>query len=261
MPKLTDYFCKSVSAIVTFIVLFSGAAWADYDLSFGGFVRSFPLSGYAYAQGGYDQLLWGTAGDTIWYGYARPYLELDTAGTYQAASANFEVFPISFLGFRAGYEWNQNDTNYRNYHCDNFNCEGTMYRQYVESQLLLGYSVWFASLWLRWDKWTHKNPENGDFLDPNNGLIVTADGDSEMVVRGFTGVNVDETWAVIFGAQYYQMVKHFGIARSEIGGVRWKQDNLSIMGGLSYYESTEEDGGPGVFLAFTWSIFPSLALK
>jgi hypothetical protein len=251
-----------VAAIVTFIALFSNVAWADFDLTLGGFARSFPLSGYAYLQGGYDQLLWGTAGDSnVLYGYARPYLELDSAGTYNAASANFEVFPFSFLGFRTGYEWNQNDTNYTNYHCANFNCEGTMYRQYVEGQLLLGYSVWFASLWLRWDKWTHKNPELGEFIDPNNGLIATADGDAEMVLRGFTGVSVDDQWAVVIGAQYYQMVKHFGIARSEIAGLRWRQDSLTVMGGLSYYQSTEEDGGPGAFLALTWTILPSLALK
>lgn len=254
--------CKWVAAIVTFLVFVSPSARAEWDLAFGGFGRSFPLSGYVYAQGGYDRLLWGENGnDAILYGYLRPYIELDTAGTYNAASANFEIFPISFWGVRLGTEWNQNDTRYRNYICDSYNCEGTMYRQYIESQLLTGFYGWFASVWLRWDKWTHKNPELGDFLDPNNGLAAAAGGDSEMVVRGITGYNVTDEWAAILGVQYYQMVNHFGIVRSGFGGARWRQENWNVMLGATYFQSTEADGGLGAFLAFTWTVLPSLALK
>jgi len=250
-----------VSAIVTFCALFSPLAHADFDSSLGGFARSFPLSGYAYAQSGYGQVFWGdTSG--ILYGYVRPYIELDTAGTYQAALAAIEVFPVSFLGIRAGEEWDQNDSHYHDYACPtNVNCEGTMYRKFVEGQLLLGYSDWFASLWLRWDHWSHKNPEIGDFMDPNTGLIAYQGGDSEMVARFFTGYNVTPEWAAIVAGNYYQMVHHFGIVRFGMAGARYRQGDFNAMVGLSHYQATEQKGGYGVFVGFTWALLPSVALK
>lgn len=258
---ISDHLRQSVSAIVTFFALFSASAAAEVDLQLGGIARSFPLSGYAFVQSGYGQLLWGETSGVL-YGYVRPYIEVDSAGTYQAGLAGFEVFPVSFLGARGGGEWNQNDSHYHDYQCPTgVNCEGTMYRKFVEGQLVLGLADWFASVWLRWEHWSHKNPELGDFMDPNTGLIAYQGGDSEMVARFFTGYNITPEWAVIASGNYNQMIHHFGIVRFGMLGARYRQGDFNAMVGLSHYQATEQKGGYGVFAGFTWSILPSVGLK
>lgn len=258
--KPSDHLSHWVAAIVTFFALFCFSAHADLDLSLGGFARSFPLSGYAYLQSGYGQVLWGDTSGVL-YGYVRPYIELDSAGSYNAALGAVEFFPLSFLGVRAGEEWNQNDSQYHDYDCRLYDCTGTMYRKFVESQLLLGVSDWFASVWLRWEQWTHKSPEALDFIDPNNGLAIHADGDSELVFRFFTGVNVSDQWAAVVGGNYYQMVRHFGIVRFGMVGARFREDSFSVIVGASHYQATEQKGGYGAFAAVTWTPLPSVGLK
>jgi hypothetical protein len=61
--------------------------------------------------------------------------------------------------------------------------------------LIVGYAGWFASFWGRWDHWSHQNPELGEFIEPTSGLAAKGSGDSELVIRGFTGYSIDETWA------------------------------------------------------------------
>lgn len=249
-------FCFSVAAIVTF----GSAARADFDAKFESFLRSYPLSGYADVQLGYGQLLWGSNSSSVMYGYVRPFAEVDTAGTYNSGLVGLDYYPISFVGFRGGKEWIQNDDKYRDFRCDLYECEGTRTRTFFQATLLAGYSIWFASFMIRWENWVQKHPEFGDAIDATTGLAAQALGDTQILVRGWTGFQINETWSIVGGLQYAQMTRHYGFSRLWLLGPAWKRDSVTIVAGGSLFQSSESDGGWGAYVGLTWEPFRSLAL-
>jgi hypothetical protein len=254
---------KISAAIVTLAGLsFTNSSHADFDFNIEGFSRTLPLAGFAEVQLGYDSLLWGSAGAAeVLYGYLRPYVELDTGGTYNSGLVGVEVFPISFLGIKAGQEWIQNDTKSISFHCSKYSCAGTSTRAFVESSLSVGFSGWFLLAGGRWEKWHEKTTSNGDFLDLSSGLAATSTGDSQLVLHGVTGFQTSAEWSVIADMHFYKMVTHAGISRFFFLGPRWKQDTVTVAFGPTYYSSTEQDGGFGGFIWLTWTPYPSLALQ
>ena len=245
---------------LTAIVTFATPSRADFDASFESFLRSFPLSGYADVQLGYDQLIWGSNSSSFMYGYVRPFAEVDTAGAYNSGMVALDYYPISFLGVRGGKEWIQNDSRFRDYRCDLYACEGSRSREFFQINAVAGYRLWFLTGMARWDRWIQKHPEFGDAVDSNTGLAAQGTGDTQLTVRGFTGIQVAPEWTAVIGFQYAQMTRHFGVSRLLMGGPRWRRETVTIFGGLSEFQSTESDGGWGAYVGFSWEPFPSLAI-
>jgi hypothetical protein len=171
-----------------------------------------------------------------------------------------ELFPISFLGMRVGQEWIQNDVKYHDYDCVKYDCTGTSTRKFISGHFLVGYAFWFSSFAVRWDAWTQKHPEEGDIIDANSGLASQANGDTEIMLRGITGVNFDEEWSVVGGMQYFEMTRTRGFSRYWFAGPRWKQDSITLTVGGSYFSSSESPSGGGAFFSFNWTPFPSVGL-
>jgi hypothetical protein len=262
MKKISAHVCYLLSAIVTFGLIFSANARADFDLHADGLLRSYPESGYVDLQVGYGFLIWGAAGPgNYFYGYIRPFAEIDTGGTYNSGLLGVELFPLSFLGVRVGKEWIQNDYHYRGADCAIYNCGGARQREYIEGHLLVGYGPWFLSMESRWDFWKQKDPHNSDFIEPTSYLATKADGDTQLVINGFTGYEVAPGWSAVAGVSYYQMTRHPGITRFELAGARWKKDTLSVTVAGTYFDSTEVRNDAGVLGWIAWDIVPGLALQ
>lgn len=258
-------FSDGFRAIATAIVVFcgfSGSAFAALDLSVGGTLRSYPLSGLVEINAGPNYLLWGThAGDSAWYGYLRPRVDGATAGTYNSLGAGLEFFPLSFLGARAGGEGIQNDSDYKNYDCVTYTCRGRFYRTYVEGEVSLGVGPFFAQGRWRRERWTEPGAPAPPFIEPTSSLSLAGIGDSQTVYRALVGVKLNPIWSIAAGVEYVESDSQHGVSRLPFALLRYSSGALSAGAGGGVFSSTMKPSDFSAIGYLRWDIRPSLALK
>lgn len=254
-----DNFRKWVTAIVI-LIAFSQPSFADFDLSLGGLVRSYPLGGAIEANVGYGILLWGDAGPP-WYGYTRVRLDGTSAGVYNSISPSIELYPVSFLGVRAGGEAIQNDADYSAHDCATYVCRGRFYNTFVQGELTLGAGGFFMQARVRRERWTQAVPGVTAFIDPEAALALAGTGDSRTYYRGTLGMKIDESWSAIGSMIYIQADSDNGISRFPFGLVRYKTGRFTIAAGGGVFSSKLKSEGVAALVTFKWEIWPSLALK
>ncbi len=239
----------------TFVVLvLSWPAWANLDLGVGGTFRSYPLSGVVEGRAGYGFLLYGTAGSPF-SGFVRPNFAVNSAATYNSGMAQLEVFPLAFLGIRAGGESVQNDKDYTPYDCETSRCLGRFHRTFFGSELTLGAGpVFVRGLWRR-ERWSQPKGQVGDFIEPTSGLVLRAEGESQTVYYGVGGYKISETWAVIGGVRYAE--DDGGFSRMPFGMVRFTSGDFALGVGAGEFESTLKDKGFTAWGYLSWDFIPS----
>lgn len=257
----SDIFRALATAIVVFCG-FSGSAFAALDLSVDGTLRSYPLSGVVEVNAGSNYLLWGThTGDSPWYGYLRPRVDGATAGTYNSLGAGLELFPLSFLGARAGGEGIQNDSNYKSYDCVTYTCRGRFYRTYVEGEISLGAGPFFAQGRWRRERWTEPGAPAQFFIEPTSSLILAGTGDSQTVYRALVGGKLNLAWSLAGGLEYVESDAQRGVSRLPFALVRYSSRAFSAGAGGGVFSSTSKPSDFSAIGYLRWDIYPSLALK
>jgi hypothetical protein len=135
--------------MIYFLLLLSSLAlWATpskFDLSYGVQGRTLPaLGAELYADSGYNQLLWGKKENPkdILYGLIRPSLGASTSAVVNSAKAEIEIFPISFIGFAVGRQYQNSNFEFPFFDCDAVTCKGEYQRNYIESKMVLGFKGW-----------------------------------------------------------------------------------------------------------------------
>ena len=257
-----DVFKNSATTFVSSIIVFIGFlpnAVAETDLMVGASTRSYPLSGVLEAELGYGLMLWGSQGSP-WYGYSRLELSGSTAATYNGGMVAVELFPLSFLGARAGGESMQNDQDYRAYDCLANVCQGRFYRRFFEAEISLGAGPLFIQGRWRRDHWTQSEPTHGNFIDPTSGLVMEALGDMQTVYQALLGLKLSSDWTLITGLRY---------AHNEAGAIsrfpfllsRWKSGSVTYALGGGAFKSDLKPMEGSVVAFIQWEIWPSLALQ
>lgn len=251
---------KAAPAIVI-LFLWSYFAFASYDLSLGGSLRSYPLSGVAELEAGDNFILWGApAPGNPFYGYIRPKIWGDTAATYNSAAAVVDLFPLSFLGARAGGEAVQNDTKYTAYNCVDANCLGRFYRTFFEAEVTLGAGPVFVQGKWRRERWSEAHPSLGDFIEPTSGFSLMGSGESETVYQGVAGVKISPELTVMGGLRFASSDSREH-SRMPFGLLKWNLTPVSIGVGGGYFESDLKKREITGLLVAKWEIWPSLELK
>ncbi len=251
------------TAIVTFlglVLLASAEAQAQVDVALSGQTRSYPQSGVAGVTLGYSQLLWGDTSDPF-YGYLRPRLELNSAGSYNSANFGVELYPISFLGVRAGGESIQNDQEYSAYDCTTASCLGRFYRTYFQSDLSLALGPLFAQARYGRERWTMAEPRVIDFIEPTSGLALVPTGDSLTLLRGLIGYRFNPEWSVLAVYQTLQADQVDGVSRFAFAAVRFSSSKWSVGLGGGMFSSPLKKREATAIAYFEWAILPSLALR
>ena len=233
-------------------------ALAGTDLSLGGSYRSYPLSGVIEPTIGYGVVAYGTEGAPF-SGYVRAALDGASAGSYNSGQAKLEIFPLAFIGARAGGESIQNDKDYSAYDCQLAGCKGRYYRTFVESELSLGYGgVFFQGKWRR-ERWTQPKEQTADYIEPTSGLVMSAGGESETVYNGVLGYKINDSWAVLGGVRY--AAGDTGISQLPFGMVRWRSGGFTMGLGGGTFKSELKKREATAIAYFTWDIWPSVAIK
>ena len=247
---------KLVPGIVGLLLV--QAAVAGVDSSVGATYRSYPLSGGLEPTIGYGWVAYGTEGSPF-SGYLRAALDGFTAGSYNSGVAKLEVFPLAFIGARAGGESIQNDKDYRSYQCTSVGCKGRYYRTFVESELSLGYGGAFAQGTWRRERWTQAKGQTSDYIDPTSGLVMSATGESQTVYSAVVGYKFNPSWALLGGVRYAE--DDDGMAQMPFGMIRWISGKLTLGVGGGSFKSELKKREATALAYFTWNIWPSVAIK
>ena len=103
------------------LLLVAAPAHAYLDLMLESTGRHYPLGGATYLEAGDSRLLWGGRDgrppEGAAYGYWRPSLGVTYADYYRGARAQIDLFPVAFLGLRAGARLVDNDGDYPAFNC------------------------------------------------------------------------------------------------------------------------------------------------
>lgn len=134
--------------MIYFLVLLSSLSlWAKFDLNYGVQGRTLPgIGAELYADSGYGQLLWGKKENPkdVLYGLIRPSLGVSTSAVVNNAKAEIEIFPISFIGFAVGRQYQNSNFEFPFFDCNAVTCKGEYQRNYVESKMVLGFKGWIV---------------------------------------------------------------------------------------------------------------------
>jgi hypothetical protein len=217
------------------------------------------LSATTFVELGLSRSLWGSVSSSPLYGYSRLEFSASTAGVYNSGQAALELFPISFLGGRAGGESIQNDQDYSAYNCDDWRCRGRFYRTFAETELSLGVgSIFFKGRWRR-ERWTQKEREHSNFIDPTSGLVMSGTGDSQTVYHGLCGVRVSSRWSALGGLRYAENQRH---ERSRFPFMMFRYNNGSFSAGFGggLFESELKSRAGSMVAFLRWEIGPGPAL-
>lgn len=256
----SDLFTRIVATIVI-LGAFSSPAFAALDLSVGSTARSYPLSGVIEAETGYGVLLYGSNTAAPWYGYLRPRILGSSALSYNSLDGAVELFPVSFLGARAGGEAIQNDKEYTPYDCVIYTCLGRFYRTYFEAELTIGAKGFFAQAAWRRERWSQKTPAPTEFIDPTSGYSLAGHGDSQTVYRGVLGYKFSPRWSSLAILRYSESEETKMISRFPYLVVRYSVGNFSAgVGGGVFESSLKKQEGTGVAF-IRWDIQPSVGLR
>lgn len=243
------------------IVIFglSSSAFAQLDLGVGGTFRSYPLSGVVDMHSGYGVSLYGSAGSPL-SGYVRPNVEIDSAGTYNSALGQLEVFPLAFMGMRAGGEVIQNDKDYTPYKCETSRCRGRFHRTFFGAELSLGAGPVFVHGRWRRERWSQPKEQLGDFIEPTSGLLLRGTGESQTVYYAIAGYKLSDPWTLIGGVRYAEA--DAGISRMPFGMVRFTSGTFALGVGAGQFESELKDAAFTVWGYLSWELWSNaLAVK
>ncbi len=261
-----DHLRKVRPTIVFFALIFSCAiiapqkVFAGFDAYGGGIFRSYPLSGVAEGEAGYGVLLRGDA-NSPFSSYTRLKLYGSSAVIYNSLDAAVELFPLAIAGVRAGGEAIQNDTEYSAHECGKYECVGRYYRTYIEGELNLGAGPVFVQGRWRRERWTQKNPGDGDFIDPTSAVLIKSNGDSQTVYFGIAGVNLNPKWSVLGIVRYSENDQLGGWSRFPYGMLRYKDGPLTVALGGGMFESSLKRESFSTVMTLRWDFSPSLAVR
>lgn len=242
------------------LLSFIAPAHATVDLAVGANARSYPLSSIATIDLGLSGIIWGGVSSSPWYGYSRVELSGATAGIYNSGQATLEVFPLSFLGARAGGESMQNDRDYTAYNCEEAKCRGRFYRTFVEAELSMGGGGFFLQGRWRRERWTQKDPQNGDFIDPTSGLVISGTGDSQTVYHGLLGLRLSPQWSIVTGLRYAENHDR-DVSRFPFAMIRFGRGPFSAGVGGGLFESEIKAPSASAVVFLRWELRPGPALR
>lgn len=178
------------TALILFwsVGFFSQQASAGLDYNLGVDLGSMSYWSNASATLGYGFLLWGDdplkalpkegfarPDEYLWqYGYIRPEVRIESSVSRNAAMAEIELSPISWIILSAGKSIEERSDNGRlEYNCVSASCEGKLERtRLTVGGFPMGIGRFFLGGFSRWDFiQSQDKPRDRDFVDQMSGLV------------------------------------------------------------------------------------------
>jgi hypothetical protein len=246
------------------LLIFWNYSFANFDFQYGTSIRSYPsVGGDINAELGYNQILWGSQGNSPWYGLIRPSIIGSSSAVVSHYDLNITVYPVSFIGFGSGHkEMSSNYSDFTYYDCDKIRCEGSLIKDYSFAKLALGYGHVLTSF-------TYSEYRNAYSLDEENPsfevgeyeyiLTVTSKNETQIRRTYFAGYKDGDN---IFGVvsdqiQFLESRKDYQL---NIGIYQFQLGFFKTVIGFGTLQSTDQKPGLVGVLKLTHTLLPSMAL-
>ncbi|MBS1958322.1 MAG: hypothetical protein JST80_02515 [Bdellovibrionales bacterium] len=148
--------------LISAVVQASNPAQASFDpvpdLKLGLNGRTYPIGAQITVSAGLGQELWKSdekpaPGKVDWkYGYARLALNGATSAVVNRIGGEFQLYPISILGFGAGYDVGSRNFTPKSVDCSNVECNGLMTRKFLRMQALMAYQGFVMQILGRYEE-------------------------------------------------------------------------------------------------------------
>lgn len=189
VPRLTrnvNAILKQQLIIISSLILLGNPAFAredlhtDFRVGLNG--RTYPIGAQIFGSGGVAYSLWGDA-STWKYGYVRAGLNLMTSAVVNRAGIELQLFPVSIVGFTAGY-----DTGTRNFiprwlDCNVYECTGRVDRKHVRASLVAAYSGFSFLFLARYEELRGFNSSNKLVFDETTLVVGRREGENVFTIN------------------------------------------------------------------------------
>jgi hypothetical protein len=247
--------------IIFFLILASLTSWAKFDLSLGLQGRTLPsLGAEIYADSGYNLLLWGKKKNSrdIFYGLLRPSVSFSTSGVINAAKAELEFFPISFLGIAAARQYLNSNYDFPFFNCQEVTCTGEFVRNYVEAKMVLGANGWILLSNYKID--TLRSPNSQAPMADWRNVIVGEPGEEVQIEKKILLAHATSDKLVGILAENVQFQGSKERKESYAAIYQIRKGQLSYMLGAGPFRTSQEPLGLIFYFRIHGNLIPSLKL-
>lgn len=244
------------------IFILGTSAFAQFDLMVGGQGRSLPsLGAEAYADSGYNQLLWGQrkAGDkNILFGLVRPSIGVSTSGVINSIKGEIEVFPISFLGVAVGRQYILSNFDFPFFECKQVTCQGEFQRNYIESKIAMGAKGFVTVLSYRYD--LLKGPHTNQPLADWRHVIIGKKNSDMQIERKAILARVDGPHMYGLLAENIRFEGSGELKESYVAVYQYKPQDTAYMIGAGSFKTSREPHGVIIYFRVNSNLIPTLKL-
>jgi hypothetical protein len=249
--------------VYLFLLLSTAFSWAQVDLHVGTQGRTLPALGIEfYAESGYGLKFWGEKEkpSDFLYGFVRPSLQLSSSAVINSVKAEFEVFPISFLGFAVGRQYQDSNYNFPFLDCDKVQCTGGYERNFVESKIALAASDFVLTYNYKVD--TVTSPDRTRPM-----------ADWRNVIIGEAGEDIEIDQKMVIGKQFAHKMQMIGVMGERtqfqgshelkeglVGVYQYKHKDTNYMFGAGTFRTSQQAEGFIFYFRINHQLMPTLKL-
>jgi hypothetical protein len=253
--------------LAAFLASTASAADGVLDYSAGAGLRTMPWGSAAGFDVGYGFLVWGarTPGQEAsspLFGYARPYLRVQSSGVVNRADFGLQVFPISVLGFGVNQGFVQRATELATIDCAAVECEGKLLKTRLSAHLTLGYGPAFLLWDVSSETQTPQGAKTRAFGDEASSLVGLPTGDTLVSSDAALGAEIDSAWSGGLALSTAAMTESG--ANNTLLAVfgRWNfAPSWSALASVGSYRSSTQQAAFSAGLGLSWRGRPGLGLR
>jgi hypothetical protein len=253
--------------IILFIFFYflSVHSYAQFDLSYGTSLRSYPgVGGDANLELGYNQVLYGTPGskESILSGLIRPSIKGSSSGVVSNYDSRLSFYPLSFIAFGAGHqEYTSEYTDFSYYDCKEVRCTGKIKKDYSFGKIALAAGDFITTFFYKEFRNTYSDDEllNQPVAEYQYALEVAPKNESEVERSYFIGHKFGDDYFGILTVhqQFLESKKDY---RLNIAVYQTKLSVFKTTFGLGSLQSSDTKPGAVIILRMTHQVLPELTL-
>jgi hypothetical protein len=240
-------------------------AQSPFDLKLGFNSRTYPIGAQLLATGGYNLRLWGDT-NTWKYGYVRTAANLATSAVVNRAGAEVQFFPISILGFSAGYDWGVRNITMKFLDCNVYECNGRIDRKYLRANALAAYHGVIFSFVAKYENLRAPIAQKL-FFDEVTLLVGQSSGENTLTLNPALLYTLNESYKVGATSLYSRAIDTGGYTHlygpivnyTPHWGERFGEWN--VVAGVGLNRSPVVHSGFTGFLVMSYALQPSLAIS
>jgi hypothetical protein len=248
-----------------FIFIITIQAHAQFDLSYGGSLRTYPsIGGGINLELGYNQVLYGNPGSTnsILSGLIRPSMKGSTSGVVSNYDSRLSFYPLSFFAIGAGHEeYNSEYKDFTYYDCEEVRCTGKMSKDYSFGKLALASGSLIATFFYKEFRNTYSTDLFPDrpVAEYQYVLEVVPKNENEVQRSYFLGYKIGDDYLGFLSDQR-QFILSEKDYQLNVGVYQTKISVFKTTFGIGSLQSSDTKPGTLIIFRISHQILPELTL-